>query len=460
VREAAQRSFKILSEILGMEIHEMMTPVKERLLNPIFGKPLRALPFASQIGYIDAITFCLQLQNGFLEINDEMTRLLLEALALADADDEALNTHKGSEYRTTESVISLRVVCIRLLSMAIAYPEFNTTAQTQAKGRIISVFFKSLYAKSPEVVEAANDGLRGVLTHTHKLPKDLLQNGLRPILMNLSDHKRLSVEGLEGLARLLELLTNYFKVEIGARLFDHLKQFAEPSFMQEISFKLLEQNQNIRIIASILNIFHLLPPTANQFLETMVETVMRLEDSLRRTNYSPFRLPLLKFVNRYPSDTWDNMAQKLKDIKHGRLFAQLLEHEMSGPLREVVIANIPKLVQCSLDLDAPEDQRYVAVVNAIQVIHAISEHESKWLADQRELLGRLLDVGSEIYKKVCDGTLPTFLCLSVEQACTSLISVFMMYLSHCENDLDFLFQVCIMTLENKIASLLTLQPGY
>src|SRR5262249_30881784 len=143
VRETAQNSCRTLSSILGMEIHEMMLPAKDRLLNPIFGKPLRALPFATQIGYIDAITFCLKLQNGFLEINEEMTRLLLEALALADADDEALTTHKSSEYRTAESVLNLRVVCIRLLSLAIAYPEFNTPAQTQTKGRIISVFFKS-----------------------------------------------------------------------------------------------------------------------------------------------------------------------------------------------------------------------------------------------------------------------------------------------------------------------------
>ena len=61
-----------------------------------------------------------------------------------------------------------------------------------------------------------------VLTHQSRLPKELLQTGLRPILMNLADPKRLSIPGLEGLARLLELLTNYFKVEIGHKLLEDL----------------------------------------------------------------------------------------------------------------------------------------------------------------------------------------------------------------------------------------------
>ncbi|KAK6523766.1 hypothetical protein TWF281_001738 [Arthrobotrys megalospora] len=442
VRQAAQQSLETLSKLLKVEIHEMIAPVKDRLLGPIFGKPLRALPFASQIGYIDAITFCLKLQNNFLDIDHEMIRLLGEALALADADDETLGTQKASEYRTMEAVMNLRVGCIRLLSMAIAYPEFNTAQQQQTKARIIAVFFKSLYAKSPEVVEAANDGLKGVLTHTHKLPKELLQNGLRPILMNLSDHKRLSVAGLEGLARLLELLTNYFKVEIGSRLFDHLNQFADPNSIHQTSFKLLEQNSNIKIIASILNIFHLLPPAASQFLDKMVQTVLGLEESLRRTQISPFRPPLLKFVNRYAEDTWKYMLQKLSVMKYGRLFAQLLADESSGALRDHLIANIGDLVKVSFDSQAEGEAKTTAIFNAIEAIGAVCEHKSEWLVEQKELLNKLLVVGSDVYTKAVNGELkPPSLCLSVDQSSTTLISVFTKYLVQKPNDLAFLFQV-------------------
>ncbi|TKA54366.1 hypothetical protein B0A49_12864, partial [Cryomyces minteri] len=66
VREAAQKSFRIIGEVVGAEVHELLIPVKERLLGPIFMKPLRALPFAVQIGYIDAVTYCLKLHHGVL----------------------------------------------------------------------------------------------------------------------------------------------------------------------------------------------------------------------------------------------------------------------------------------------------------------------------------------------------------------------------------------------------------
>lgn len=82
------------------------------------------------------------------------------------------------------------------------------------------VYFKSLYSPAPEVKDMAHEGLRMVLTHQSRLPKELLQAGLPAILMKLADPTRLSIQAWR-VARLLELLTNYFKVEIGHKLLDH-----------------------------------------------------------------------------------------------------------------------------------------------------------------------------------------------------------------------------------------------
>lgn len=57
-------------------------------------------------------------------------------------------------------------------------------------------------------------GLSHVINQ-HKLPKELLQSSLRPVLLNLADYRKLSVPLLKGLARLLELLTNCFNVTLG-----------------------------------------------------------------------------------------------------------------------------------------------------------------------------------------------------------------------------------------------------
>lgn len=189
MRHSVKTCLTLLSEIHSKSIPDIIAEVKDRLLPPIFAKPLRALPFNMQIGNIDAITFCLSLENGFLPFNDELLRLLHESLALADAEDSAL-IGKGSPYKSATSLVNLRVVCIKLLSTAMTSAEFSHAKQESTRSRIIAVFFKSLYSKSPEIVDIAFKGLQLILQQQQKLPKNLLQAGLRPILVNLSDHKR------------------------------------------------------------------------------------------------------------------------------------------------------------------------------------------------------------------------------------------------------------------------------
>lgn len=439
VRDAAQKAFATIAEVIGAEIHELLSPVKDRLLQPIFNKPLRALPFATQIGYIEAITYCLSMQRNLIEFSEPLNRLLMESLALADADDEVLAT-KPNEYRIAQSIVSLRVSCIKLLSLAVSYPDFTGQQQPQSRSRTISVFFKSLYSQSPDVIEAANSGLKGVLIQTNKLPKDLLQNGLRPILMNLQDPKKLSVQGLDGLARLLALLTNYFKVEIGERLLAHMATIADGPALQKSSFALIEQNPQMKIIVATLNIFHLLPSTAATFMTELINRVLELETSLRRTHHSPFRDPLLKYLNRYPKEAWSFFSAKLPEMKYGRFLAQILASVRSAPLRDVVIADIDGLMKSSVELEEGT-KKDAASINAIHIIHSLSTHSSDWLVKANNLRQALLNMGRELNRKKKSDGLARDLRLGADQAGEQVMGIFMRYLKQAPQDLDFLFQL-------------------
>ena len=248
IRETSKEAIKILAEASGASVSSILFPVRERLLAPIIQKPLRALAFAMQIGHIDAITYCIQLDPPLLgfdqphadpakaapepnsavppseapssaanaETGSQNTpasaegqsqatasgvadqqqvsaptanatdsplgRILVEALGIADADDQALagrsNLYKNSAYLT-----KLRVVCVQLLSAGMNMPEFALPAQQPLRMRILSVYFKLLYSRSKEVVEAASTSLSGVLKEHGRLPKELLQSGLRPVLV-------------------------------------------------------------------------------------------------------------------------------------------------------------------------------------------------------------------------------------------------------------------------------------
>ena len=441
VRDASRRSFSTIAEVLGCEVYELIYPVKDRLLLSIFNKPLRALPFATQIGFIDAITFCLSLHNDIVTFNDPLNRLMLESLALADADDESLAS-KPNEFKNAEMIISLRVACLRLLSMAMSFPEFANTPQNTSRARIISVFFKSLYSRSSEVIEAANGGLKDVLTQTNKLPKDLLQNGLRPILMNLQDPKRLSVAGLDGLARLLTLLTNYFKVEIGARLLEHMKVIADDTVLQKVSFSLVEQSPPMKIVAAIFNIFHLLPPAATSFMEHLVNKVLDLEEKLRRTSSSPFRKPLVKYLNRYPKESLAFFMARFKDEKFGRFFGQVISDPESEALRSAIVADTEGYSSVAFGQEAPEGKT-TAAINGIYVAHSVlsSDATKKWLVSHPDLRTKLLNAGRDLERKLRADELLASERLRVEQAEEQLMDIFTTYLSESTHDLDFLFDV-------------------
>ena len=439
VRNAARKAVAIIGESIGAEVYEIISPFKATLLRQVYSKPLRALPFTIQIAYIDAVTFCMELKHELVDIDEQCNRLLLEALALADANDETLAPKPG-EYKTAEHIINLRVACVKILALALNTPEFSQPQQAALRGRIISVFFKSLYSNSKQVIDAANAGLKGVLSQTNRLPKDLLQNGLRPILMNLQDPKKLSEQGLDGLARLLSLLTNYFRHEIGEKLLGHMSVIADSATLQQASFSLIEQKQPMKIIIAAFNIFHLLPPTATVFMEGLIDKLLDLEKSLRRTSFSPFRDPLLKYLNTYPKEAWAFFAERLDDLKYGRFFAQVLTASRSGPMREAVISDIDGLVKASFDLEDANKQT-IATINAIHVIHSIVNQSSSWLADKQELRQKILTVGQTLNKRRSGQTVSPEVRLAADQATEQLMEIFVKFLEILPADIDFLFQL-------------------
>ncbi|RDW62546.1 hypothetical protein BP5796_10848 [Coleophoma crateriformis] len=466
VREASKKSLEIVAKSINAEVYELLEPTRDAVLQPIWGKPLRALPFGVQIGFIDAITYYMGLKSDFLAFDESLNRMLMESMALADAADDAL-AGKPGEHRTHESIVSLRVACIKMLTTAMGFDDFQKGPNNTTRSKIVGIFFKCLYSDSKQTIEAANDALKVVLSSQSKLPKDLLQNGLRPVLANLQDPRRLSTHGLDGLARLLQLLTTYFKVEIGSRLLDHIKVLAEPNSLQRISFTLIEQNEQMKIIAAVFNIFHLLPPAAVSFKERLIETVLDLEEKLRRTRYSPFREPLYKYLNRYPDQVWLLLLGKIEDQKYGRFLAQVLEHPQSGPLRKVVAENVESLIKNCGDMGAPDrENRYAAVINAINIMHSVCQFDEKksqesgadtkstlgWM-DKKDHLTWFKMVGRNLEQHLRNNALPPNLRLAADQAGEQLMVILTKFLEYHPRDLDSLFSlVDSVTAENFKAS--------
>ncbi|CAG8494359.1 1120_t:CDS:10, partial [Paraglomus occultum] len=439
VREGMQSALKKLAEMMNTDVTELLKPVKDHLLKSIFQKPLRALPLQMQIGILDCVTYCLTLRPPLLEFTEELNTLLNEVLHLADTEEQPLQG-RAPPFKNVTSLNNLRIVCIKLLSAVMQCAELVLPPQPNTRARIIGVFFKSLYSKYPEIVEVANKGLQQVIQQQHKLPKELLQAGLRPILVNLSDHKKLTVAGLEGLARLLELLKNYFKVEIGKKLLDHLRLWAEPRTLQEAATKPLTESEPIKIIVAILNVFHLLPPAANVFLDELVTLVLDLEEQLRRSSSSPFREPLIKFLNRYSTEATDYFYDRLSNEKHSRLFLNLIGAPNAEKLREEIMVNQAKLKEKTLDSEVKDPDE--AKLQLILIVRKIAEFHPEWLAEEQT---KPIIEGLKSYWKSNErfekGKLEISLRLPKIREARFLVEIFVIYLKQNSDDVDLLFDL-------------------
>lgn len=446
VRETAKRCIDTIAKATNSQVCELLESHRDRLLSQIFSKPLRALPFPVQIGYIDAVTYYMSLKTDFVKMDENLTRLLMESLALAEASDDSLAT-KAAEYRTQNYIVSLRVACIKILSQAMEFDEFMKPAAqpnqpNKERTRIVATFFKCLYLQQTPIIDAAYDALKTVLSNNNKLPKDLLQSGLRPVLASLQDAKRLSLQGLNNLARLLKLLTSYFKVEIGSRLLEHVKQLADVNVLQQLSFTFFEQNETMEVIAAVFNIFHLLPAAAEAYKTRVIDLALELEEKLRRTHHSPFRKPMYRYLNRYSQEIWALLLEKLRDMKYRRFFAQVLGDTDSSPLRDHAAANIDSLIQACSNIPADDKQgKATAVVTAINVIDSLCHHNATaWMA-KKEVLTWLKQAGSELERQLQANEVQGQLRLAAHQAVDHVTAILTKSLEQNPKDLDALFQL-------------------
>lgn len=167
-----------------------------------------------------------------------------------------------------------------------------------------------------------------------RLPKELLQTCIRPVLLHLRDYSRLSVPLLRGLARLLSLLSSWFNRTLGEKLLDHLQKWLDPGAI--IARRIWRQGEEPLVAAAIVDIFALLPH-ASDFVDPLVKTCIKLEATLpvfkARFSESPYRRPLARYLNRHANHSVNFFFQRLKAPMYSELFQSVICLDESDALR-------------------------------------------------------------------------------------------------------------------------------
>ncbi|KAL6946492.1 hypothetical protein ACO0RG_000645 [Hanseniaspora osmophila] len=402
--EVCKEVLQCVSEQTGLDLVQLMDHCKSFLLSPIFSKPLRALPFSMQIGNINAIYYCLSLKNTFLVFNDELVRFLHEAVVLVDADDESLaSRHRLDEYVVSQQLIQLRIACIKLLSEALTHEAYAHMQQGNIRIKIVAVFFKAMLKPSDEIIDTTYEGLKLIFKdQSFKLPKELLQNGLKPMLMNLSDHEKLTVHGMKALSKVLELLIAHFKVEIGKKLLDHLDSWCKIDVLDRMFGKDITDELPTKVIISIVNVFYLLPPQADMFLGDLVLKVMLLEKKMRLQLDSPFRKPLAKFLNRFHQTTLQYFLKNLQSRPLVHFICSIVCLAESKDLYAGFAASIEQFLNFYISSISTNPTRCVSFFsNSIDIFETMVNREGdSWLLKNKPTLMKLKNMSALVKQTI------------------------------------------------------------
>ncbi|KNA06133.1 hypothetical protein SOVF_183880 [Spinacia oleracea] len=358
VRKSVQSCLALLASRTGSEVSELLEPLYHPLFQPLITRPLRSKTVDQQVGTVTALNFCLALRPPLVKLTQELISFLQETLHIAEAD-ETVWVVKFMNPKVATSLNKLRTACIELLCTAMAWADFKTANHAELRSKIISMFFKSLTCRTPEIVAVAKEGLRQVIQQ-QRMPKELLQTSLRPILVNLAYTKNLSMPLLQGLARLLELLSTWFNVTLGGKLLEHLKKWLEPEKLAQ-SQKSWKAGEEPKIAAAIIELFHLLPSAAGKFLDELVTLTIDLEGALPPGLFyseinSPYRLPLTKFLNRYPTASVEYFLARLSQPKYFRRFMYIIKSDAGQPLREELAKSPQKIIASAFPEFLPKSE--------------------------------------------------------------------------------------------------------
>jgi transformation/transcription domain-associated protein len=253
-----------------------------------------------------------------------------------------------------------------------------------------------VYSSDAAIVQVSFDGLRDVIQQQSKLPKEVLQTGLRPILVNLADAKRLSVPGLDGLAKFLELLNNYFKVEIGIKLLDHFQSLSDEQTLNRAAQGPLEDNPDITRMSRLVNIFRLLPSSAVQFLVRLVGLVVDAEARLHQTAPGPFTEVLGKYLDRYHEEACTTLFENIRNPRYVWTYRNIIASGHAPQLIETLSNRCEDLVTACFG----ESDDVELVMPGLYLIRELTRADPAWLNTRQDVvLGPVVNVWRSILVK-------------------------------------------------------------
>lgn len=464
-REIVRLCFIELSKLLAVPVIDILSPAKDQLFRILAQRSIRQYSFPTQTGYVEYVNFCLE--HGQKSFASELLRhpsrenfiseciITLESSPF-DAATELeegfrFTTHESLRFLTRKTAKQLLLLRRRIITMLCNVAVFGIDEIPQTEkllGSLITNFFRCLQSGDDEIVHDAKRGLKQAVLR-HEKPKELLQQSLRPLLFNLRDHKKLTTSYLHSLSRILELFSHWFNVNLGDKLLEHLQRWTEPEKFG--SQQKWTPGSESKVGAAILDLFHLLSPASEKFLESIVNMVINLESVLPvvgpgvahlglksrgGASTSPYRKPLMNFCNQHASVAAQFFLTHMYDDGRRQLLFAMVRSSDSAPLQNALMESVQRSME---NIVFPDDTTSNGL-HLITLADFLSEHNPKWLTSQAEVMDKLKSYWRAAANSSEMSRNSTLSLIRVKEIET-IVRIFIRYWNHCDEDVAILYEL-------------------
>lgn len=435
VREQAMASLRLLAELQNKSVTEVMEPHRDILAEVIPPKNLlKHLPANAQIGLMDGNTFCTTLNPRLFTVDILEHKVFCEELiSLCELDETSIS--KLACYKSVSNLMPLRKSALRALAAC------HYVAGWQEK--IFTVLYEALEKSNAELQETAFECMKMFIAG-FQIDMESVHAMMRPMLLTLGDHRNLSLNYVRRLSYLTQLFPSTFSVTLCEQLLQHLKKLFEILIQSHKSIS--KSGETEQKITTIIGIYHEIPAATPKFIDSLCRHVLQTEKSLSVEISSPFKIPLMKFLLRYPTETLNLFLRdnNIKDQQWSKYLEFLIRHKDGKPFRDSLHNSTARLIMLlthsQMNSNLTHAEKSEMQYRAIKIISILIRFDEQWLSTQSQLVNALKQIWCNdeyqaLHKKVesvdyCHWKEPKH-----------IVKILLHYFRHQPNEIDLLFQL-------------------
>ena len=368
---------------------------------------------AQLAGTLYAFTFCLNHVPSIKSKDaEELVKVADQVVLLLDSKDDPYS-------------MSLRVLCVKFLAALLASGDQKFNGY---RGKALNAFVNGIYHKAEALSEACVAGFEPFLS----LPAGELSKAFAQV-MELKD--RPSPSRLEGIMRLMKVSPKSVPDKYANDLLSQLKSWVDPASVPNTS-----ETVRVSVCSSIIMALALCP-NASPLLPDVMKCVFPLETALARCIDTPYRQPLVKFLNIDPAASVTFFFERLATDEAAQLWQFLFAHPAATPLREYLRDHPEMLMKYGFQQPkVPPEKEMNLKYNVVRMVHVLTKHYPEWFAKQVNLLHRFVEIWKSDNIK---GAIMASEMLQVTKAhfIKFLLRCFVNYLEHNEDEVDLMFDI-------------------